>query len=115
MQGRKNKENGERSLPKSSRFPSMWPKIVRANSKEVYFLGGNMYDNSATELCFKLNPIENVVEEISPLKIPRYAFGSVILNHHIYCIGGLMHNEENLKSCERYNTLTDSWEFIPSM
>lgn len=96
-------------------YPSMWPKIVQANSKEVYFLGGNRYDSFATKDCFILNLETNILRQIPSLKIPRYAFGSCIHNQHIYCVGGLTHYEDHLKSCERYDMIERRWEDLPDL
>jgi hypothetical protein len=49
------------------------------------------------------------------MSVPRYAFGTCLLRGRIYCVGGLSNHEENLKSCEVYDTFTDSWSALPEL
>jgi hypothetical protein len=45
----------------------------------------------------------------------RYAHGLCFKNEYIYSLGGLEHSHSNLSTCERYNMISDKWEYITSL
>ena len=45
----------------------------------------------------------------------RYYPGAGVLGGKIYVIGGLDHNWMSLRSCERYDPISNSWEVIDSL
>ena len=100
-------------------FPVMWPKIVEPYGKEVYFLGGTYHFEQAYARCFKLesptSQSPQLLVEISPMRTPRYAFGTCVKNQYIYCTGGVTHHDQHLQECERYDIICDTWEELPKL
>ena len=93
----------------------MWPKIVQVNPIDVYFIGGIISYEKATNLCFKLNLKRSFTTNVTPMRKPRYAFGVCHLFEYVYCIAGVTSGDKHIRSCERLNLVTNLWEELPKI
>lgn len=100
----------------------MWPKIIQINRTDVYIISGNRstpsahvsrFESNATE-CYMFNLHTKQVKKLANIPIPRQAFGICHINHQIFVAGGVS-NKNYLKSCQIYDTNTDSWSEGPDL
>ena len=91
-----------------------------ANDHVSYLIGGfRVEDQSGSDQCILLH--DKTVYRRKPLLTGRVGAGVVLIHHHIYVAGGLKSLSEvnrgqrhpsPITSCERYDTLTNTWELI---
>jgi hypothetical protein len=53
------------------------------------------------------------VKRCADLNQARQAQGICSIGNFVYVAGGITEIDEALRTCERYNTLTDVWEVLP--
>jgi len=92
----------------------------------IYLTGGT--DSQATKIsnkAFVYNPTQNTAEALPPFSVERYAHQAVFFEGQLYVIGGLgsdkpvteaNEDQENvLKSVERYDTKSKTWESLGNL
>lgn len=112
---------------------SVIPHVVQSNygtavSNNTLYIIGGLYEVSMKEYIhpfgFKYCPLENKWTTISQMQMDRCDFSLTAVDHFLYAIGGDNEIDEdsdnlvqvqNASNCERYNCLTDTWEFILSI
>ena len=48
------------------------------------------------------------------MEVGRQHHAVCSIGHHIYVIGGRDCNKNSARRCERYDTLTHTWQYFPS-
>ena len=97
-------------------IPSSDSDIVKGacivgEGKCLYFIGGI----PASTACKKFDTSEIRWDNTAHMLEGRYnAFGAAFQGK-IYIAGGKRHGDENLKTCEVYNVMTNEWQFIASL
>lgn len=112
---------------------SVIPHVVQSNygsavSNNTLYIVGGLYEVSMKEYIhpfgFKYCPLENKWSTISQMQMDRCDFSLTAVDHYLYAIGGDNEIDEesdnlvqvqNSSNCERYNCLTDTWEYILSI
>lgn len=81
---------------------------VTAYNEQLYIVGGSSDDSKGGKV---FNPALGTWKRMAPMNIGRAGHCAVLLQKHIYAIGG--HNNESCqKSVERYNPVTNRWQTI---
>ena len=81
---------------------------VTAYNEQLYIVGGSSDDSKGVKV---FNPALGTWKRMAPMNIGRAGHCAVLLQKHIYAIGG--HNNESCqKSVERYNPVTNRWQTI---
>jgi hypothetical protein len=50
-----------------------------------------------------------------PMRKARFAFGACESRGWIYAIGGITHQDTYIRSCERYDIISNKWEELPKL
>lgn len=122
-------------LPSKKRWQNLTviPHVVQSNHgtavyKNTLYIVGGLYEVSMKEYIhpfgFKYCPLENKWTTISQMQMDRCDFSLTVVDHYLYAIGGDNDIDEesdnlvqvqNSSNCERYNCLTNTWEYILSI
>ena len=77
-------------------------------ASRVFIVGGNDSNNTRLRSVEMFTPSMNQWVSVAPLLQPRSGLGTVIMNGHMYAIGG--HDGKGpLNSVEKYDPLTNRW------
>lgn len=93
--------------------------VTRIAPNVVFFCGGiNKLFTKIQDACFIFDIASNKVERLPSLRFPKYSFPCVFYKGCVYAIGGRVYGVTGsavLKSVDRFNLTTKTWESIPGL
>ncbi|XP_026181603.1 kelch-like protein 20 isoform X3 [Mastacembelus armatus] len=84
------------------------------SDSHLYLAGGEFPDGSASREVWRYDPRFDSWMEMSPMNVARSELGLAVLDGFIYAVGGWEGNCR-LDLVERYNPITNIWEFTKSV
>ena len=91
--------------------------IEQINNEEIYIIGGNQdypslvarpYDVQRS--CLRVNIKTGLLTVMSEMFNQRWLHDTCSIGHYIFVVGGRTKIGKVVTECERYQTLTDTWE-----
>lgn len=123
--------SGEKYNPENDKWTRIAPMRCPRDAhgvvtlgKFIYAVGGMTRDQHLNRVSLasveRYDPMCNTWTTVAPLDTPRTWPGVVVFNGHIYAIGGVNQNgaighNNFLKSVEKYDPATNSWEAVEDM